>query len=643
MKGMVCTQGILSVVGVIGIEASAVGQEPMVLQTEQVPVTPLANVRPTTARPAGGAQAQTAAAFTGNLTLPSGNVAGFGAAVATMDSGVYEYVVVGAPVAGRAFVYRKPENSDSFLPPVELAGSGSRFGAAVAIRDGEIAVGAPGSGTVTVFSLPRDANGFPVEDDPRGFTPDVGQPHAFFADSNFGRSLTMAFSTDRPLVACGDSKCQMFYQVFSQTIGAPGSFESRWNQSGPTPAGDNACASGIGSLAVHAPNNTLSIFNSNSSQPQVYNSTPQATFSVPVPSGTFTGGISGDYDRFLVGVSVANVGTEFFTYSPSSQTYPPPWALTSSIPGLTLAAMGLGRTMATNTDVWLVSNTDPSATNGTGSVFRVRLNRNGTFYNYADDSWTFDAIGVGSATFGSGLAVGTSFMVVGDPSTNQATAFGNDQQIARTTYASSPTGAVTITITTIAGSPPPTIQEDPACANVAGNLLAGSPTSLAPCIHVTLNAPLIGTAQVCYPNPTHNPNAAVLRCSPALPTTPPSCSAPDRLFNYNGAKCCSTLSGGGVGTDPLCRDTDHFSDLAAGMLVDTDGDFVPDVSDNCPTVFNPDQRDTNLNGIGDACDAVGVPVPIPHGAAFALGTALLAFGSSMLRRRHLAKTQDRTA
>ena len=35
---------------------------------------------------------------------------------------------------------------------------------------------------------------------------------------------------------------------------------------------------------------------------------------------------------------------------------------------------------------------------------------------------------------------------------------------------------------------------------------------------------------------------------------------------------------------------------------DTDGDGIPDNFDNCPTVPNPDQADSNGNGIGDACD-----------------------------------------
>jgi hypothetical protein len=35
---------------------------------------------------------------------------------------------------------------------------------------------------------------------------------------------------------------------------------------------------------------------------------------------------------------------------------------------------------------------------------------------------------------------------------------------------------------------------------------------------------------------------------------------------------------------------------------DTDRDGIPDACDNCPDVYNPDQKDANGNGIGDACE-----------------------------------------
>lgn len=38
------------------------------------------------------------------------------------------------------------------------------------------------------------------------------------------------------------------------------------------------------------------------------------------------------------------------------------------------------------------------------------------------------------------------------------------------------------------------------------------------------------------------------------------------------------------------------------LVVDSDGDGVPDGTDNCPTDPNPDQRDTDGDGTGDACD-----------------------------------------
>ena len=50
-------------------------------------------------------------------------------------------------------------------------------------------------------------------------------------------------------------------------------------------------------------------------------------------------------------------------------------------------------------------------------------------------------------------------------------------------------------------------------------------------------------------------------------------------------------------TGSLCQ-----PDLLIHALEDQDGDEIPDVFDNCPTVPNPDQADADDDGVGDACD-----------------------------------------
>jgi acetyltransferase-like isoleucine patch superfamily enzyme len=53
-----------------------------------------------------------------------------------------------------------------------------------------------------------------------------------------------------------------------------------------------------------------------------------------------------------------------------------------------------------------------------------------------------------------------------------------------------------------------------------------------------------------------------------------------------------------------------YSDIfVAKYSFDADGDGIPDSSDNCPTVYNPFQEDTNGDGYGDACVAPGVVIP----------------------------------
>jgi hypothetical protein len=56
-------------------------------------------------------------------------------------------------------------------------------------------------------------------------------------------------------------------------------------------------------------------------------------------------------------------------------------------------------------------------------------------------------------------------------------------------------------------------------------------------------------------------------------------------------------------------------DLGPGVI-DVDGDGIPDGSDNCPSVANPDQQDSNGDGVGDACTPPPPPPPAtPPGLA----------------------------
>ncbi|HMP97404.1 MAG TPA: thrombospondin type 3 repeat-containing protein [Kiritimatiellia bacterium] len=61
-----------------------------------------------------------------------------------------------------------------------------------------------------------------------------------------------------------------------------------------------------------------------------------------------------------------------------------------------------------------------------------------------------------------------------------------------------------------------------------------------------------------------------------------------------------------VSVTSLIADTNLLNNQASVTnWLDSDADGIPNIIDNCPFDFNPDQQDTNGDGIGDVCDPCG--------------------------------------
>ena len=119
------------------------------------------------------------------------------------------------------------------------------------------------------------------------------------------------------------------------------------------------------------------------------------------------------------------------------------------------------------------------------------------------------------------------------------------------------------------------------------------------CYDVNTTATFDGMAEVCItmelstiPNP---PGVSALRML--------SCDASGGNCELLQTSSLNTQTDPPPATVTLCALTSHFSPLVVGVdVTDSDYDGWPDSNDNCPADFNPTQKDTDEDGIGDVCD-----------------------------------------
>jgi hypothetical protein len=73
---------------------------------------------------------------------------------------------------------------------------------------------------------------------------------------------------------------------------------------------------------------------------------------------------------------------------------------------------------------------------------------------------------------------------------------------------------------------------------------------------------------------------------------------------YPNEQIVDCTIGGVHGFVPSKSKTDNFKVIPPPIVgdTDTDNDGIPDSEDNCPDFFNPDQADSDNNGIGNACE-----------------------------------------
>lgn len=104
-----------------------------------------------------------------------------------------------------------------------------------------------------------------------------------------------------------------------------------------------------------------------------------------------------------------------------------------------------------------------------------------------------------------------------------------------------------------------------------------------------------GNKPPCADPPPDSDGDGVPNASDAFPNDPNEWEDTDNDGTGNNADTDDDNDG--------LSDTDEINAGTNPLVSDTDGDGDLDGADNCPTVANADQQDSNGNGVGDACEA----------------------------------------
>ena len=523
------------------------------------------------------------------LNPPPGDssISEFGAAAAAFSDGIYDYVVIGAPGSasgGRVFYYQKLITDGTFGGPVELPQPGGqvgdRFGASVAIDYGAIVVGSPNHpgafgarGRVCIYEQPRSSN-FPISGSAFNTSPQCVSSTLGVDNQGFGSRVRYDFH-DNVAVSCGSAFCEMI---------------SKFNLSWATYGGLGTS----GQIFIDQGITTPILATSGSSGLSFYTGAMQGgsiryTLAQTVSGGGPFLGIGGFVDRVLVGIAGPQHGqVAQYTKNQLSQAPTTQW-VNRSDRNFTVANANpnFGAAIAMSGDFALVG--DPSSSQGT--VHRFQVNTNGTWDRW-DDVWTeTGTLGTfNDSSYGNVLTAAADVAVVGYAAGNTAYAFDIANPIP-TVHAEDPTTHVTADFPAVGTGGQTAITVDPMCSKFQQDLdFNGSPPT---CVDITTTSDVIGLATVCFPN-SSGQALDVLRCRVKA-----ACTA--------GSLCCRALPAVS-GPNPICVQTDGFSNYAAGKAKDTDGDFVPNIRDNCPNATNFFQQDGDNDLIGDACDnCPGVP------------------------------------